>query len=142
MIREDGRYKWIEEGEGNPIILLHGLMGGVSKFEGVLDYFPQKGYQVLVPELPVYSLPVLNTSVKSLSEFLHTFIIHKELKDIILLGNSLGGHIGLMYTIKNPNKVKQLVLTGSSGLYENSFGGSFPKRGDYGYINDLSLIHI
>ena len=41
-----------------------------------------------------------------------------------------------MYTIQNPNKVKQLVLTGSSGLYENSFGGSFPKRGDYGYINE------
>ena len=64
------------------------------------------------------------------------FITSNRLKNFTLIGNSLGGHIGLMYTIQNPNKVKQLVLTGSSGLYENSFGGSFPKRGDYGYIND------
>ena len=27
-----------------------------------------------------------------------------------------------------------LILTGSSGLYENALGGSFPKRGDYDYI--------
>ena len=59
-----------------------------------------------------------------------------KLKNFILIGNSLGGHIGLIYTILHPKKVKKLILTGSSGLYENSFGGSFPKRGDYNYIND------
>ena len=95
QIVQEAEFRYVEAGKGQPIIILHGLMGGLSNFEGVLDYFPQKGYQVLVPELPVYSLPVLNTSVKSLSEFLHTFIIHKELKQgnlddkfFLLLGQS------------------------------------------------------
>ena len=50
------------------------------------------------------------------------------------MGNSLGGHIALFHTKLNPDNVIGLVLTGSSGLYENSMGESYPKRGDYEYI--------
>jgi pimeloyl-ACP methyl ester carboxylesterase len=113
-------------------------MGGLSNFEGVMNYFSPKGYRVIIPELPVYTMPVLSTSVKSLSEFLHDFIVHKELKDVILLGNSLGGHIGLLYTKNYPEFVKGLVITGSSGLYENNLGDGYPKRGDYEYIKKKS----
>jgi 2-hydroxy-6-oxonona-2,4-dienedioate hydrolase len=104
----------------------------------VMNYFSPKGYRVIIPELPVYTMPVLSTSVKSLSEFLHDFIVHKELKDVILLGNSLGGHIGLLYTKNYPEFVKGLVITGSSGLYENNLGDGYPKRGDYEYIKKKS----
>ena len=103
-----------------------------------MDYFPKKDYRIIIPELPVYSLPVLNTSVKSLSDFLHKFIKFKGLNDFVLLGNSLGGHIGLLYTNKHPKPVKGLVLTGSSGLYENNLGDGYPKRGDYEYIKKKS----
>jgi len=48
----------------------------------------------------------------------------------------LGGHVSLIYTLKNPQKVKRLVLTGSSGLFEDSMGGSYPKRGNYAYIKE------
>jgi len=138
QIVQEAEFRYIEAGEGQPIIILHGLMGGLSNFEGVMSYFPPKGYKVIIPELPVYTLPVLNTSVKSLSEFLHDFIVHKELKDVILLGNSLGGHVGLLYTKNHPEHVKGLVLTGSSGLYENNMGDGYPKRGDYEYIKKKS----
>ena len=138
QIVQDADFRYVEAGEGQPIIILHGLMGGLSNFEGVLDYFPPKGYKVIIPELPVYTLPVLKTSVKSLSEFLHDFIIHKGLKEVILLGNSLGGHVGLLYTKNHPEYVKGLVLTGSSGLYENNMGDGYPKRGDYDYIKKKS----
>ena len=113
-------FRYLESGTGQPLIILHGLMGGLSNFKGVLDYFPKKDYRVIIPELPVYSLPVLNTSVKSLSDFLHKFIKFKGLNDFVLLGNSLGGHIGLLYTNKHPKPVKGLVLTGSSGLFLKS----------------------
>ena len=36
---KEGKFSYIEAGEGRPIILLHGLMGTVSNFEGVLDHF-------------------------------------------------------------------------------------------------------
>lgn len=128
------KYAYVESGEGQPIIILHGLMGGLSNFQGVIDFFPEKGYRVIVPELPIYSLPVLKTSVYSISEFLYDFIIEKSLENVILLGNSLGGHVALLFAKNHPEKVRGLILTGSSGLYENNLGGGYPKRGDYQYI--------
>ena len=134
----DGNFRYSEEGEGTPIVILHGLMGGLSNFKGVFDFFPKKGYKVIIPELPVYDLPLIETTVKSLSEFLHDFLKFKGLDNVILLGNSLGGHIGLLYTKYHPEYVKGLVLAGSSGLYENSMGDGYPKRGDYQYIKTKS----
>lgn len=130
----EGGFKYIEQGEGKPIIILHGLMGGLSNFEGVTSYFPPKGYKVLIPELPLYSMPMLKTTVKNFAKYLKKFIDHKELEDVILLGNSLGGHIGLLHTKLYPSKVKALVITGSSGLYESAMGDGYPKRGDYEFI--------
>ena len=128
------RYNYIEKGEGQVIILLHGLMGGLSNFRDVLDFFSSKGYKVIIPELPIYNLPLKETTVTAFSDFLEEFIQYKNLNNVILLGNSLGGHIGLIFSNNNPNLVKSLVLTGSSGLYENSMGESYPKRENYEYI--------
>ncbi|GGD45200.1 alpha/beta fold hydrolase [Muriicola marianensis] len=133
-IKTDGKYRYIEVGEGTPMIILHGLMGGLSNFEGVTNYFPGKGYKVLVPELPIYSMPMLKTNVKNFAKYLEQFIEYKGLKDVILLGNSLGGHIGLLHTKLYPEMVKALVITGSSGLYESAMGDGYPKRGDYEFI--------
>ena len=131
-------FRYVERGEGQPIVILHGLMGGLSNFRGVYDFFPEKGYRVIIPELPVYDLPLLKTTVKDLAVHLDKFFTSNHLEDVILLGNSLGGHIALLYTKLYPKKVRGLVITGSSGLYENAMGESYPKRGDYNYIKTKS----
>lgn len=133
-LEQDGKFKFLEKGEGKPIIILHGLMGGLSNFDGVLNFFPDKGYKVVIPELPIYTLPLLKTNIKNISNYIRDFIKHREYKDAILLGNSLGGHIGLLTAKLYPELVKALVITGSSGLYESAMGESYPKRGDYDYI--------
>ena len=125
---------FLEVGEGQPIVVLHGLMGGLSNFQGVTDYFGSKGYRVIIPELPLYSTILLKTNVKYFARFLNRFMTNLGLKDVILLGNSLGGHIALYHTKMYPEKVAGLVITGSSGLYESAMGDSYPKRGDYEYI--------
>ena len=109
-------------------------MGGLSNFKDVIDFFSSKNYKVVIPELPIYTLPLKETSVTVFSDFLEDFVKFKKFNNPILLGNSLGGHIGLIFSNKNPNLVKSLVLTGSSGLYENSMGESYPKRENYDYI--------
>ena len=109
-------------------------MGGLSNFKDVIDFFSSKNYKVVIPELPIYTLPLKATSVTAFSDFLEEFVKFKKINNPILLGNSLGGHIGLIFSNKNPNLVKSLVLTGSSGLYENSMGESYPKRENYEYI--------
>ena len=130
----EGKYKYMEKGEGTPIIILHGLMGGLSNFEGVMEHFPKKGYKILIPELPIYEMPMLKTNVKQFAKYVQKFIEFKGLKDVILLGNSLGGHIGLLHSKMYPKMVKALVITGSSGLYESAMGDGYPKRGDYEFI--------
>ena len=134
-IKEEKGFKYIDEGEGEVLILLHGLMGALSNWDDVVTEF-KKDYRVIIPLLPLYDLPLLTTGVKSLAKFVHKFVKHKELSNITVLGNSLGGHVGLIYTLNHPEEVKALVLTGSSGLYENAFGGSFPRRESYDFIKE------
>jgi pimeloyl-ACP methyl ester carboxylesterase len=133
-LKTEGKFTYAEAGEGSPIIILHGLMGALSNFDKTFQHFSKKGYHVLIPELPLYTLPLIKTNVKNLAKFIHEFIVHKGLKNVTLLGNSLGGHIALYHTKHYPEDVHSLVLTGSSGLYEKSMGDSYPKRGNYEYI--------
>lgn len=134
VIEEDG-FKYIEAGEGETLVLLHGLMGELSNWEPAIDHF-KKSYHVVVPILPIYELPILTLGVKSLSKYVHRFLKFKKLNQVVLIGNSLGGHVGLVFTVSHQEFVKALVLTGSSGLYENAFGGSFPRRESYEYIKE------
>ena len=132
---KDGNFNYIENGDGRPIIILHGLMGGLSNFKGVYDYFPSNNHKVIIPELPVNSTPILKTNVATFSKFVFEFIQHKSLKDVVLLGNSLGGHVALLFARDYPELVSGLIITGSSGLYEKSMiGDGYPKRSNYDYI--------
>lgn len=133
-LQQEGKFAYLEKGEGTPIVILHGLMGGLSNFDGVVDFFPNYGYKVLIPELPLYGMPLLKTSVETFAKYLKDFLEFKGYDDTILLGNSLGGHIALLATKMYPELVKGLVITGSSGLYENAMGESYPRRGDYEFI--------
>ncbi|AUC86297.1 alpha/beta hydrolase [Polaribacter sp. ALD11] len=135
-LKTEGKFTYAEAGEGPAIIVLHGLMGALSNFGATFNHFSNNGYKVLIPELPLYSLPLLKTNVKNLAEFLKEFMELKKIDNAILLGNSLGGHIGLYFTKHYQEKVNALVLTGSSGLYEKAMGDSFPKRGNYEYIKE------
>lgn len=132
-IKHIDKFKYIEEGEGEPLILLHGLFGALSNFKDLVEYF-RKSYKVVVPMLPLFELDIFHTTVGGLQKHVHKFIEAKNYNNINLLGNSLGGHVALLHVLKHPEKIKSLILTGSSGLFENGMGDSYPKRGDYNYI--------
>lgn len=134
-VKEEAGYKYIDEGKGEVLLLLHGLFGALSNWEAVVNYFAPR-YRVIIPVMPIYEMPVKTAGLDVLTDFIEGFVKYKNLNDLTLIGNSLGGHIALMYTLRNKNKVKKLALTGSSGLFENSMGGSYPKRGSYEYIKE------
>ena len=133
MIKEEGKFKWLEEGNGAPIILLHGLMGGVENFGDMVNHI-SKAHKVYGLDLKLFEGSLLKVSVKNLSDYLYDFMQHLKIKKATLIGNSMGGHIALIFAKTNPEMVNGLILTGSSGLYEDSMGDSFPRRGDYEYI--------
>jgi 2-hydroxy-6-oxonona-2,4-dienedioate hydrolase len=132
-IKLDGKFKYIEEGEGEPLLLLHGLFGALSNFMDLINHF-SKTNKVIVPMLPLLELDLLHTSVGGLEKFVNRFIEHRDYNNIHLLGNSLGGHVALVHILKHPERIKTLILTGSSGLFENGMGDTYPKRGDKDYI--------
>lgn len=133
QIKQLDKFKFIEEGKGEPLILLHGLFGALSNFTDLIEYF-RRYNTVVVPILPLFELDLLHTTVGGLEKFVHRFIERQEYKNIHLLGNSLGGHVALLHILKHPEKIKSLTLTGSSGLFESGMGDSYPKRGDFEYI--------
>ncbi|MEK7198680.1 MAG: alpha/beta hydrolase [Bacteroidota bacterium] len=132
-IKQQDKFKYLEAGEGEPLLLLHGLFGAMSNFKDLVEYFRTR-YKVVVPILPLFELDIFHTSVGGLEKHVQKFVETLGYDKIHLLGNSLGGHIALVHVIKHPEKIKSLILTGSSGLFENGMGDSYPKRGDYEYI--------
>lgn len=132
-IQQHDKFKFIEEGDGEPLLLLHGLFGALSNFKDLIEHF-RKDYKVIVPMLPLFELDIFHTSVSGLAKYVQKFIEARGYNHIHLLGNSLGGHVALVHILKHPERIKSLILTGSSGLFENGMGDSYPKRGDYEYI--------
>ncbi|CAD5289315.1 MULTISPECIES: alpha/beta fold hydrolase [unclassified Imperialibacter] len=134
-LKTQNNYPYIDEGKGETLLLLHGLFGALSNWDSVVRRF-SKTHRVVIPMLPIYEMPIREAGLDGLVEYLEGFVEMMGLKDFTLMGNSLGGHIALIYTLANKSKVRKMILTGSSGLFENSMGGSFPKRGSYEYIKE------
>ena len=127
----DSRY--LEFGKGPVIVLLHGLFGALSNFEKVITHFQSK-YTVLFPQLPLYSSSLLDSTVGGMVKFVNRIIQEKGYQNVHLVGNSLGGHIGLVYALQNLENVASITLTGSSGLFENSLGDGYPNKENYDYV--------
>ncbi|MBT8232746.1 MAG: alpha/beta hydrolase, partial [Bacteroidia bacterium] len=134
VIIEDGKFKYIESSPGKPVLmLLHGLLGALSNFRFIIDKF-STDYNVVTPILPIMEMPLKSLGLKGLVKYIEEFVEYKSFSDLHVMGNSLGGHLAQLYTLNNPSIVKSLILTGSSGLFENAMGNTFPKRGDYEFI--------
>ena len=129
-------YEFVDEGQGPVLLLLHGLFGALSNWQDVVSEFATD-HRVIIPLLPVYEMPLSQAGVPGLVAYVEGFVAAIGLPpSFTLLGNSLGGHVALVYALKNPARVNRMVLTGSSGLFENSMGASFPKRGNYAYVQE------
>ncbi len=135
LVKEEKDFKYVDEGQGQVLMLLHGLFGALSNWEEVVNHY-SKHFRVIIPMLPIYEMPIKEAGLLGLTEFTERFVAMKKLDNMMIMGNSLGGHVGILYTLANPEKVSKLVLTGSSGLFENTMGGSYPRRGSYDYIRE------
>ncbi|HQW11484.1 MAG TPA: alpha/beta hydrolase [Saprospiraceae bacterium] len=133
IIREQ-KFTYIESRkDGEVLLLLHGLFGALSNFKDLFDFFGEK-YRVVIPILPIYEMPMLKVSVTGLVDYIDEFVDFKQFKSLNVLGNSLGGHIAILFCLKRTDIVNSIILTGSSGLFESGMGSTYPKRGDYGFI--------
>jgi len=132
--RDSYRYIKLESGNSEKqLVFLHGMFGGLSNFDPLLDSLGAK-YDCFIPEIPLYELPNNKMKINELAKWLKNILDAEGLDKVVLMGNSLGGHIALEFTHTYPEHVEALVLTGSAGLFENQFGNTTPRRFDREYI--------
>lgn len=142
-IHEKAGYRYVEAGQGSslpPIVLLHGMLGDHSNWSATMEYLAEHGYRVLVPILPVYDLPLSQTTVTGLVNYVDKFTEALGVTKLVLAGNSLGGHVALLYAIRHAEKVKALVLSGASGIYEVEMGTSKFRRRDRDFIRQRAAL--
>ena len=117
------RIHYHEQGEGEVVIFLHGAGGGASgysNFKGNYPAFAEAGYRSIVPDLIGYGL----SSKPDLAQYdLDLFIAGVKglvdglgLKNVTLLGNSLGGAVALGYALAYPQDVARLILMAPGGV--------------------------
>ena len=108
LVKEEDDFKYVDEGQGEVLMLLHGLFGALSNWEAVVNHY-SKRFRVIIPLLPIYEMPIKEAGLDGLREFTERFVDMKKLEKMMIMGNSLGGHVGILYTLKNPTKVTKLV---------------------------------
>jgi esterase len=105
-----------EYGKGQPIIILHGLLGISDNWVGIARKLASEGFKVLIPDQRNHGHsphhPVLNyyALTDDLSEFIHS----KELSKPVLMGHSMGGKVAMRYTLEHPGSVDRLIVVDTS----------------------------
>ncbi len=135
QIVERSGYRYAHGGqlEGSPVVLVHGLFGALSNWDATL-YHLHDEHHVYVPLLPIYERSPIEPSLEGLKHYLLSFVEGERLPASVWIGNSLGGHLALLVARERPDLFQGLVLTGSSGLFEEGMGSTFPRRSSYEYV--------
>lgn len=135
ITKKEGGFKFIETDPEREVtlLLLHGLFGALSNFKTIIDHFAGRA-NVVVPLLPIFEMPLKKLSVMGLVDHVNAFVNYKGYTRLNLVGNSLGGHVAILYALMKPDLLRSMTLTGSSGLFEAPLGSTFPKRGNYEFV--------
>src|SRR5262249_13805712 len=128
-------FRWIEAGAGIPVLCLHGLFGTSDHWESVLEALAPS-YRAMALTLPIFDTPPDDLSISGLRGYVEAFLAAARLPPAIIVGNSLGGHIALDLALHAPERVRGLVLSGSSGLFERSFTRGVPHRPSTEFVRE------
>jgi 2-hydroxy-6-oxonona-2,4-dienedioate hydrolase len=115
----------VDVGRGRPVVFLHGLVGLNDHWEDVVRRV-QHRVRCIMLEIPLLSLQGQDCSVEGVSVLTERFL-ERSLgigkcsdEQVVLVGNSFGGHVALRIALQRPDMVGGLVLAGSSGLIERT----------------------
>ncbi len=136
-------YEYIDQGPASdlpPLVLLHGMLGDLSNWGPTIRKFAANKYRVIAPVLPVYDLPLSETSVSGLAEYVRAFLRSLGIGPAVLIGNSLGGQVALIYSLRYPEIVPALILSGASGIYEVAIGTGTPRRKSREFIRERAAV--
>ncbi len=120
-----------DQAVGIPFVMLHGVLGGDDNWAACRPYLPGD-CRAIVPAIPFFDERINGVnSVAAATDHVEAFIAGHAGARVVLGGNSIGGHIALKLALRHPERIRALVLLGSSGLFERGFSsipGVHPSR--------------
>lgn len=109
---------YIEAGNGNDVILLHGWGQNKEMMQVIFDHLKDR-FHVWALDFPGFGEsdePPVAWGVEDYELFLEDFIHENEIKNPILIGHSFGCRVAIRYAAKNQDNVKKMCLTGAAGI--------------------------
>jgi pimeloyl-ACP methyl ester carboxylesterase len=119
--------RWLERGEGEPVLLLHGLLGDMEQWATVLEA-PSGDSRLIAPTLPLLDSLLEDVSVDGLVAWVVRLMDALGLGRAVVGGHALGGQVALTLALDHPDLVSGLVLTGSSGVFDRNAAGVLHHR--------------
>lgn len=107
-------------GAGRPIVVLNGLLGLNEHWFSCLGELSRAG-EVLLLQPPLLEMKGRGLTVEGVTDLVAGVLESLLEQPAVVVGNSLGGHIGLRLALERPRLLRGLVLVGSSGLFERTF---------------------
>jgi 2-hydroxy-6-oxonona-2,4-dienedioate hydrolase len=112
------RTVYYERGSGPPLVLVHGMFGDFADWETVLEPLAG-GFRVVAPDLPGFGAsakPDAAYDTEFFLNWLRGFLDALNIERTVLVGNSFGGEIAVLFALAHPERVQRLVLASSGGL--------------------------
>lgn len=140
------RVNYVELGEGEPILFLHGISGSWQNWLENLPHF-SRGRRAIALDLPGFGkspMPDWEISMQAYGRLIHDFCAALGIERATLVGNSMGGLVAVEAVTAEPGRFERLVLVSAAGimntwnpegratataLFWSKFGGAFANRG-------------
>ena len=113
---KDIQLHYIEQGQGQPLILLHGNGESCDYFEHQIPCF-SKDYRVIAIDTRGHGKSPRGDkpfTIKQFAEDLYDFMDAKGITKVNILGFSDGGNIALEFALKHPERIEKLILNGAN----------------------------
>lgn len=140
----DIQLHYVEKGSGPPLLLLHGNGENSDYFCHQIDYF-QETFHVYAPDTRGHGKSPRGAAPFTLEQFaldLEDFMDEKGIEKADILGFSDGANIALLFALKNPGRVRRLILNGAD-LFPKGVKRSvqIPIIIGYGIVSFLALFN-
>ena len=127
----------LERGQGDPVVLIHGLFGHPANWRGVMEALADR-FWLHAPQLPIGYRPGRRATdfdaFGGLTDSVVDYMDARGIERATVGGNSLGGQVAIDLGLRYPERAERLVLTGSAGLFEREIGTNGMPRVDRTWI--------
>ncbi|MDP6945865.1 MAG: alpha/beta fold hydrolase, partial [Myxococcota bacterium] len=115
---------YVEQGEGEPIVFLHGIGASLNYFRRNVPHFGQSMRAIAMdtPGFGASGVPDATYTVPWMAGQIARFLEVKGLGPATIVGNSMGGLLGMALALLHPARVRRLVLVNSAGI------SNYPRR--------------